>query len=236
MRIWDINPGYLNRQSLLGEHRELHGIESILTNKKKGYSHHPETLRWAGFGWALKIRHNLLASEMKLRGYTEKSPLQSMENTGKWPNIYIDDPASQFNILKEKYIEKEPGRIPLPFNSQILWSQHKYSVLARDPMLYREIGRMSSGNHSEHYFKQLSLTVTETLRRIPEKGGILNSLQHRWGHVREFSDEKGDFPQTLSLSQLLGRIQEIVLKEGEKYLITSTSLSELEVWVRYHKA
>jgi len=30
MRLWDINPGYLNRQSLLGEHRELHGIVSIL--------------------------------------------------------------------------------------------------------------------------------------------------------------------------------------------------------------
>jgi len=34
MRIWDIHPGYLNRQSLLGEHRELHGIFSIITNKK----------------------------------------------------------------------------------------------------------------------------------------------------------------------------------------------------------
>ena len=30
MRIWDVNPGYLNRQSLLGEHRELHGIYIIL--------------------------------------------------------------------------------------------------------------------------------------------------------------------------------------------------------------
>jgi len=26
MRIWDIDPGFLNAQSLLGEHRELHGI------------------------------------------------------------------------------------------------------------------------------------------------------------------------------------------------------------------
>ena len=36
MRIWDLNPGYLNRNSLLGEHRELHGILNILTLEKKG--------------------------------------------------------------------------------------------------------------------------------------------------------------------------------------------------------
>ena len=68
MRIWDLNPGYLNRQSLLGEHRELHGIVSILVNKKKGYAKHPETLRWVKHGWALTMRHNLLAAEMSLRG------------------------------------------------------------------------------------------------------------------------------------------------------------------------
>lgn len=61
MRIWDINPGYLNRQSLLGEHRELHGVVSIIVNNKKGYSRHPETIRWVGFGWSLWMRHQLLA-------------------------------------------------------------------------------------------------------------------------------------------------------------------------------
>ena len=35
MCVWDVHPGYLNRQSLLGEHRELHGIASILSQDKK---------------------------------------------------------------------------------------------------------------------------------------------------------------------------------------------------------
>ena len=59
MRIWDINPGYLNRQSLLGEHRELHGIVSIILNIKKGYSKHPETIRWVGYGWSLGCKGEL---------------------------------------------------------------------------------------------------------------------------------------------------------------------------------
>jgi len=116
MRIWDINPGYLNRQSLLGEHRELHGIISIIVNRKKGYSRHPETLRWLGYGWALKIRHQLLAAEMSVRNFTDKSPVLTRTNKGMWPKNYIDEPGQQFKILEAKYQGKEKGRIPLPKN------------------------------------------------------------------------------------------------------------------------
>ena len=103
MRIWDINPGYLNRQSLLGEHRELHGIVSIISNNKKGYSKHPETLRWVGHGWALKQRHKLLVAEMNLRGYTDKSPVLLRTKINTWPESFIDSPASQLSILSNKY-------------------------------------------------------------------------------------------------------------------------------------
>ena len=121
MRIWDIHPGYLNRQSLLGEHRELHGIVSIIVNNKKGYSKHPETVRWVGYGWALRMRHQLLAAEMSLRKFTDKSPVLMRTNKGVWPEEYIDEPAQQFKILEFKYNNKEQGRIPLPKNAQELW-------------------------------------------------------------------------------------------------------------------
>ena len=101
MRIWDLNPGYLNRQSLLGEHRELHGLVSIIKYNKKGYSKHPETLRWIGLGWALKQRHKLLVAEMNLRGYTDRSPVLLRSKPGTWPEIYIDEPAKQISILKK---------------------------------------------------------------------------------------------------------------------------------------
>ena len=95
MRIWDLHPGYLNRQSLLGEHRELHGMVSIIVNGKKGYSRHPETLRWMDFSWALNKRHQMLAGEMKLRGYNDKSPVAIRKNKDKWPDTYIDEPFDQ---------------------------------------------------------------------------------------------------------------------------------------------
>ena len=231
MRIWDINPGYLNRQSLLGEHRELHGIVSILVNKKKGYSHHPETMRWFGYGWALRQRHRLLAAEMSLRGFNDKSPVFMRAKTGVWPETYIDEPFRQFQILGSKYQNKELGRITLPKNAQQLWSHHKYSVLARDVNLYKKLGRVVSGMKPYYNFSELAKMVTELLRKPPSIGGLRNALQHMWGHV-------SDNPYTLkgevelwSLSRLMEEIQLRSLANEEPYLTSSTALSELRVWI-----
>jgi hypothetical protein len=68
MRVWDVNPGYLNRQSLLGEHRDIHAMVSILTDGKMGYARHPETRRWAKARWTLQVRHDLVVPEIDRRG------------------------------------------------------------------------------------------------------------------------------------------------------------------------
>jgi len=229
MRIWDINPGYLNRQSLLGEHRELHGIGSIILNKKKGYSRHPETIRWGGYGWALERRHRQLACEMALRGYTDRSPINMRSNQGVWPEQYIDEPGRQYQLLREKYKDKEEGRIPLPRTAQQLWSQHKYSVLARDQNLYRDIGRDAACGKCE--FSELGLLLTETLRISPSEGGIRNALQHMWGYVSDDRDQHQNYIQNWSLRELLTEIQKRAKEQNEQYLIASTALSDLMVWL-----
>jgi len=229
MRVWDIHPGYLNRQSLLGEHRELHGLVSILVKGKKGYSHHPETLRWVGYGWALKQRHKALVCEMNLRGYKDESPVRMRSNQGVWPEIYIDDPHIQIKLLKEKYVNREMGRIPLPRNSQELWSHHKYSVLARDPNKYKEIGQRLSGKEGD--FESLSMELVELLRNRPTEGGIRNALQHMWGYVSKDSSIDEDNVSSWSLKRLLAKTQERVIKSKEPYLVKSTALSDLMVWL-----
>jgi hypothetical protein len=64
MRIWDIPSEKLCRNHLLGEHRELHAVWSILINIKKGYAHHPKTVRRKGKQKALYVRHEQLVKEM----------------------------------------------------------------------------------------------------------------------------------------------------------------------------
>jgi hypothetical protein len=103
MRIWDINPNVLCRQHLLGEHREIHAIWSIITENKKGYSNHPETKRWKGKLKALYNRHEEIVKEMKKRGYVHNNPLEKRLAIGKdKQNVYIDTIEDQMKVLNNK--------------------------------------------------------------------------------------------------------------------------------------
>jgi hypothetical protein len=103
MRIWDIPPDKLCRQHLLGEHSELHALWNILSQNKKGFSKHPETLRWKGKLRALFLRHEALVLEMKNRGYNHKTPLDLRQARGKeQQNEFVDTPEEQVEILRQK--------------------------------------------------------------------------------------------------------------------------------------
>ena len=103
MRIWDISPNRLCRNHLLGEHRELHAVWVVLTKNKKGYSRHPETLRWKGKLAALYLRHARLVAEMARRGYRHRSSLDSNLAKGvSRQRFLIDSPKMQREILRKK--------------------------------------------------------------------------------------------------------------------------------------
>jgi hypothetical protein len=103
MRIWDLPPSRLCRKHLLGEHRELHAIWSVITNGKKGYSRHPETLRWRGSLAALYRRHDSLVIEMLDRGYRHLSPLDKKLAIGNTrQDKFVHTPRQQVQILRNK--------------------------------------------------------------------------------------------------------------------------------------
>ncbi|MBN1871291.1 MAG: pyrimidine dimer DNA glycosylase [Candidatus Omnitrophica bacterium] len=103
MRIWDLSPKRLCRSHLLGEHRELHAIWSVITGNRLGYSRHPETLRWRGKLKALYLRHELLVQEMEKRGYNHKSPLEKRFARGKAvQRAFIDSRKEQRVALRKK--------------------------------------------------------------------------------------------------------------------------------------
>jgi hypothetical protein len=103
MRIWDIPPKRLCRNHLLGEHRELHAIWSVLVNGKKGYARHPETLRWRGKLKALYRRHDALVDEMAVRGYRHHTPLLKRWARGiAVQRVLLLAKRAQIEILKKK--------------------------------------------------------------------------------------------------------------------------------------
>ena len=95
MRVWDVPPEELCRVHLLGEHRELHAVWTILTRDKAGYRHHPETKRWAGKQAALFLRHEELAGEMTRRGYLHRSDLEAELAVGNEAQTEFVDPVER---------------------------------------------------------------------------------------------------------------------------------------------
>ncbi len=103
MRIWDIDPGRLCRNHLLGEHNELHAIWNIITQNRRGYSRHPETRRWEGKLGALFDVHEAIVQEMLARGYNHQSPLDKKLAKGKKvQDEIVDSVERQIEILRQK--------------------------------------------------------------------------------------------------------------------------------------
>jgi len=257
LRIWDIAPGYLNRASLLGEHRELHGIASIHLHGKRGYAQHPETKRWKHHLPALYLRHVMLVQEMNLRGYAHRSPLpasmmQEIANFSpsvhqhvqyriqyhrelplfNWPPT-IDEPGRQFQILKEKYKGKEIGRIPIPKNAQMMWAHHKYSVLARDTQLYQTFGKLSDRALDETSFFDFARELTAILYTPPGRGTLRNALEHMWGYVAREAREDEKIQSFQNEHSMLMIINNIIKRNPNKhvYLLQQTALTDLAVWI-----
>lgn len=230
MRVWDIHPGYLDRQNLLGEHNEIHGLLTIILEGRQGYAHHPETLRWRERLSALRCRHDLVVAEMRLRGYQHRSPAGAYDPSClDWPAEFVDPPARQFLLLAERYARRDSpgGRIPLPASAQELWAQHKYSVLARSPEAYHDIGRCVADMQSADEFDALVLELSLWLRRPPAPGRLINALQHMWGHVSPFTE--GTAP--MGPAELLQQVQTLSQRHGITYLLSSTALSDLACWL-----
>lgn len=113
MRIWDLDPAVLCRKHLLGEHRELHGLWTILTQDRRGYRAHPETRRWEGKLAALYRRHEELVAEMTRRGYRHTTPLDAALATGAdRQEAYVDLPDTQRRILAAKPCECLREEVP----------------------------------------------------------------------------------------------------------------------------
>ncbi len=231
MRVWDISPGYLNRQSLLGEHRELHGLHVILTEGKTGYANHPETQRWVGALGALARRHSQLVAEMRLRGYTDRTPLDDPADDCSWPRTFVTEPIEQFALLRRKYAGIEHGRITLPRSPQQLWAHHKYSVMARSVSDYQAIGRLVARKGTSASLADLSRTLVAIVRERPRVARLTNAIEHMWGHVRDdaSAEEIAGFTHGAARTRL-AIVQGLAIRCEEPYLVRSTALSELAVY------
>ncbi len=239
MRVWDIHPGYLSRQSLLGQHAEIHALSSVIADGKKGYAMHPETLRWKGRLGKLKRSHDLTILEMQLRAFNHFSPLSACTKTD-WEDcptlcepVYVDHPVKQVAILSEKYLEREQsGRISLPKNGYEFWAHHKYSIMARGYNHYKEI--QAYFRDKESCSLEESRVLIENiikLMELPVTGAALaNTSDHIWGYFKHEASnaEKERYlrRQPHDLPALIPFFYELAKKYKQTYLLHSTIFAD----------
>lgn len=235
MRVWDIHPGYLSRQRLLGHHAEIHGVYSVITEQKAGYANHPETRRWKGHIPGLCVIHNLAVSEMKLRGFRHHSPLITPRESVSFP-AFVDAPEQQFLRLEAKYLRgAQRGRIPLPRNGSELWAQHKYQVMARSYRYYKEIQAHLKGRPEASIQQQGPLTtrLLEIIRKPPTRKAFSNMRDHLWGYFknRASDSERAQYLKIRDEAQILimAYLYELAKAYEVRYLIEQTVFCDLSM-------
>jgi hypothetical protein len=101
-RIWDLPCSELDTAGLVAEHRELHGVWTVITQRQRGDANHPETLRWRNHLRALYRRHEEQVHELERRGLVS-GPEHSSELD---PNLIPD------------YDDGSPPLVLLPLEEQ----------------------------------------------------------------------------------------------------------------------
>ena len=233
MRVWDIHPGYLSRSSLLGQHAEIHGIFNTIVEEKKGYSRHPETVRWSRCPGKLATRHDLTVKEMELRGFKHNSPCSFLTESERQKTDYIDNPARQFQILKEKYSKRpQAGRIPLPKRRSDFWAHHKYSVMARGYNHYKRVQEFMNNCHNAPIEEDKEL-IQKVLCIMDEpvcRRALNNTVDHIWGYFKNSATD-GEKDTYLNLASfdptlLMPFFYKLADKYDQQYLFKSTVFAD----------
>lgn len=224
MKIWDVHPGYLGKKLLLNEHRELHGIEQLAANNMPGEQLDPAISAWLFRQPAIACRHQWLVEEMNLRQIEHHSPMNKRVAPADWPPLQPTAALEQVNALGK---QKDPGRIPIPKDPKTLWTQHAYSVMARDIALYRELNERVNDPAYDLSMGELAHILTDALHRPCRRGYWEKVISAMWEHCAE-SPEAYSYQSSLNRPERLIRaIQFLAQKYQWPEIWHSTALSDL---------
>ncbi len=235
MRVWDIAPGYLSQRSLMEEYRVLGELTLILDELEPSAELHPEAVRWRGHAQAVRLRRDQLVAEMNVRGDDQQGRPLVCDSNATWPSAQVDAPHIQLRLMSQEYGPGERGRIASPKNSQVLWAQHKYSVMARSTERYRSLGREVAAVGKGPPAAWLCQRLVDELRVPATWPRTRNALAHMWGYVSRYVDRGtvADMEESLADAprRALRKIGELALRHDVTYLLQSTALSELVVYL-----
>lgn len=221
--LFDVDAGLLDDELLAEQMRLLTGL--ISQDRSAGVNPRMPAL-WQGHEDALALRLNQLMTEMVLRGKAIPGYVAVTPESLLWPALDPRSLAAQLEVIGDRAGAGKPGRIRVPRNDHELWATYKYSVLARNTRAYQNFGQRVASRSLP--LEMLWASMINATRVAPSPGGIRNALQHMWGYV---SGHASVNPQTDDLAGLANHIQALAAEHQVSYLLNSTALAELRVWL-----
>lgn len=167
------------------------------------------------------IIRSLVKNEILIRGYSESYPVKNID-------LKLNDEDLLFLDVKDR-------RIYPPKNIQTIWAQHKYSVLARDNRLYREIGKSLVGKKGLMGYGDLFNQLKNLILTKPDKGTLFNGVLHMWGYLPSSIKKNHDKPSMDNMKNTIEIITNFAVKGGEEYLLQSSALSDFLYWAKYYE-
>jgi len=222
LHIFDVDAGFLDDEWLSGQMRLLVGL--VTADEADRRARVPQS--WQGYEDALALRLDQLIAEMQLRGLAPPQGLPRTTESIIWPAEGTRPLTEQVAMLAERAQQGHVGRIRLPRNDHELWACYKYSVLARNHQSYSRLGQQVAARAVP--LDRLWRDLVNAARVAPGRGGILNALQHMWGYVSKYAL---GLPDGGDLRPMLVEIQRLAAAHDVGYLLNSTALGELMVWL-----
>lgn len=116
MRLWSLSPSYLDVKGLVAVWREGLLAKAVLLGQTKGYTHHPQLVRFQKHPEPITaidyyLEHVLL--EAKKRGYHFDESKIQIGHSPKKILVTIGQIEYEFQHLKQKIAVRSPERLPL---------------------------------------------------------------------------------------------------------------------------
>jgi hypothetical protein len=103
--------------------------------------------------------------------------------------------------------------------------------MARSPQTCQALGRSVARTHRGVSLSTLLRELIWILRDPPTQGRLTNAVEHMWGHVRDFATPEEVAVARANAGLLLARTQALAVRLRDKFLLSSTALSELAVFL-----
>jgi hypothetical protein len=132
MRLWSLHPSYLDSKGLVALWREGLLALHVLSGKTKGYTNHPQLLRFKSHSdpvLAITAYLHTVADEAEKRGYSfQRNKLDSLKTVSQIP-VTLGQLTYEIEHLRQKLATRDPKKLSIHNDTKHFISHPLFKVI-----------------------------------------------------------------------------------------------------------